>query len=140
MASTAEQRLVLQFLVAEPHQRLERDLVAEPVIVAQLEHFGVDEALDQAKDIGVGAAPDHILLDVPPHAFGCLDRTRIPLIPRDFVARILVLQVRDARVFAKLANVLYVAHAFLRLVPIAKIAIDRTAGCRKGGRKTLRRT
>ena len=32
----AEQRLVLQFLVAEPNQRLECDLVAEPVIVAQL--------------------------------------------------------------------------------------------------------
>ena len=54
----AEQRLVLQLLVAEPDQRLERDLVAEPVIVAQFKDLGVDEALDQPKDIGVGAALD----------------------------------------------------------------------------------
>ena len=54
----AEQRLVLQFLVAEPNQRLERNLVAEPVVFAQLQDLGVDEALDQSKDIGVGAALD----------------------------------------------------------------------------------
>ena len=49
---------MLQLLVAEPHQCLERDLVAEPVIVAQFEHLGVDEALDQPEDVGVGAALD----------------------------------------------------------------------------------
>ena len=54
----AEQLLVLQLLVAEADQRLERDLVAEPVVAAELEHLGVDEALDQAEDVGVGAALD----------------------------------------------------------------------------------
>ena len=49
---------MLQFLVAEPHQRFERDLIAEPVIVAQLQDLGVDEALDQPEDVGVGAALD----------------------------------------------------------------------------------
>ena len=54
----AEQRLVLQLLITEPNQRLERDLVAEPMIVAQLEDLSIDEALDQPKDIGVGAPLD----------------------------------------------------------------------------------
>ena len=54
----AEQLLVLQLLVAEPDQRLERHLVAEPVVVADLEHLGVDEALDQPEHVGVGAALD----------------------------------------------------------------------------------
>ena len=54
----AEQGLVLQLLVAEPDQRLERNLVAEPMIVAQFQDLGVDESLDQPKDIGVGAALD----------------------------------------------------------------------------------
>ena len=49
---------MLQLLVAEPNQRLERNLVAEPVIVAQFQDLGIDEALDQPKDIGVGAALD----------------------------------------------------------------------------------
>ena len=49
---------MLQLLVAEPNQRLERNLVAEPVIVAQFQDLGVDEALDQPEDIGVGAALD----------------------------------------------------------------------------------
>ena len=53
----AEQRLVLQLLITEPNQRLERDLVAEPMIMAQLQDFSIDEALDQPKDIGVGCAP-----------------------------------------------------------------------------------
>ena len=52
----AEQRLVFQLLVAEPDQRLERNLVAEPVILAQFQDLGVDEAFDQSKHIGVGAA------------------------------------------------------------------------------------
>ena len=59
----AEQRLMLQLLVAEPYQRLQRDLVAEPVILAQLQHLGIDEALDQTEDIGVGATLD--LADEP---------------------------------------------------------------------------
>ena len=59
----AEQRLVLQLLVAEPYQRLERNLVAEPVILAQFQDLCIDEALDQTKDIGVGAALD--LADKP---------------------------------------------------------------------------
>ena len=60
----AEERLVLQLLVAEPHQRLERHLVAEPVIVAQFQDLGVDEALHQSEDVRVGAALD--LADEPP--------------------------------------------------------------------------
>ena len=54
----AEQRLVLQLLVAESNQRLERNLVAEPVIVAEFQNLGIDETLDQTKDIGVSAALD----------------------------------------------------------------------------------
>src|SRR5262245_32128988 len=54
----AEQRLVLQFLVAESDQRLESNLVTEPVIMAQLQDLGIDETLNQTKNIGVGAALD----------------------------------------------------------------------------------
>jgi hypothetical protein len=54
----AEQRLVLQLLITEPNQRLERNLVAEPMIVAQFQDLGIDEALDQPKDVGVGASLD----------------------------------------------------------------------------------
>lgn len=46
---------MLQLLITEPNQRLERDLVAEPVLVAQFQNLGIDEALNQPKDIGVGA-------------------------------------------------------------------------------------
>ena len=52
----AEQRLVLELLVGEADQRLERDLVAERVLAADLEHLGADEALDQAEQVRVGAA------------------------------------------------------------------------------------
>jgi hypothetical protein len=54
----AEQRLMLQLFIAEPDQRLERNLIAEPVIVAQFQNFGVDEALDQSKNVGIGTALD----------------------------------------------------------------------------------
>ena len=47
---------MFQLLVAEPDQGFERDLVAVPVIVAQLEHLRVDEALDKPEQVGVGAA------------------------------------------------------------------------------------
>ena len=50
-----EQFLMLQFLVAEPHKRLERGLVSEPVIAADLEHLCVDVTLDEAEDIRIGA-------------------------------------------------------------------------------------
>src|SRR5215469_8869746 len=59
-----EQRLVLQLLVAEPYQRLECNLVAEPMILAQFQDLGIDEALDQTKDVGVSAAL--YLADVSP--------------------------------------------------------------------------
>ena len=49
---------MLQLLVAEAHQGLERNLIAEPVIAAQFQNLGIDEALDQPEDIGVGAALD----------------------------------------------------------------------------------
>jgi hypothetical protein len=42
----AEQLLVLQFLVGKPHKRFERDLIAEPVFAADLQHLGPDIALD----------------------------------------------------------------------------------------------
>ena len=47
---------MLEFLVGEAHQRLERDLVAQPVVAADLQHLGADEALDQPEHVGVGAA------------------------------------------------------------------------------------
>src|SRR5271155_5221693 len=54
----AKQSLVLQFLRAEPRQCFDCLLVAKRVIAAELQDFGVDEPLDQAKDVGVGAALD----------------------------------------------------------------------------------
>src|SRR5262249_49113017 len=56
--NAAEQCLVLQLLVAEPNQRLKGNLVPEPMIVTEFKDLGIDEALDQAKDIRVGAALD----------------------------------------------------------------------------------
>ncbi len=47
---------MLQLLVGQAHQRFERDLVAEPVTAADLQHLGADEALDQREHVGVGAA------------------------------------------------------------------------------------
>ena len=58
LLEAAEHLLVLQFLVGEAHEGFERDLVAEPVLPAHLEDLGADEALDQAEDVGVGAALD----------------------------------------------------------------------------------
>jgi len=49
---------VLQLFVAEPDQRLECHLIAEPVVAAQLQHLGADEALDQPEHVGVGAPLD----------------------------------------------------------------------------------
>jgi hypothetical protein len=51
-----EQLLVLELLVGEADDRLERGLVAEGVVAADLGHLGADEALDQAEHVGVGAA------------------------------------------------------------------------------------
>ena len=47
-----------QLLVAEAYQRLERVLVAQPIVAADFEQFCGNEALNQAEDIGVGAALD----------------------------------------------------------------------------------
>src|SRR5215469_3490861 len=47
---------MLQLLIAEPYQRFERGLVAEPMIAAQLKDLGIDKTLDQAEHVGVGAA------------------------------------------------------------------------------------
>ena len=47
---------MFQLLVAEPYQRLKRNLVPEPVILTQFQNLGIDETLDQTKHIGVGAA------------------------------------------------------------------------------------
>ena len=54
----AEQLLVLEFLVGKAHQCFERDLVAEPIFAAELQHLDADVALDQAEDVGVAAALD----------------------------------------------------------------------------------
>jgi len=51
----AEKLLVLKLLVGEAHQGLEGSLVAEPVLAADLDDLGPDEALDQAEHVGVGA-------------------------------------------------------------------------------------
>ncbi len=53
-----EQLLVLDLFVGGAHQRLERLLVAEPVVPAHFQELRADEALDQAEDVGVGAALD----------------------------------------------------------------------------------
>jgi hypothetical protein len=50
-----EQFLMLQFLITEPHKRLERGLVSEPVIAADLEHLCIDVPLDESEDIRIGA-------------------------------------------------------------------------------------
>jgi len=52
----AKQFLVLEFFVRKSNQRLERGLVAEPIVVGQLEHLGADVSLDQTEDVGVRAA------------------------------------------------------------------------------------
>ena len=49
---------MLQLFIAEPDQRLKRDLVAKPMITAQFKNLRVDETLDQPKNVGVGAALD----------------------------------------------------------------------------------
>src|SRR5215472_13904193 len=49
---------MLQLLIAEPDQRFERGLVAEPMIAAQFKDLGIDKTLDQAEHVGVGAALD----------------------------------------------------------------------------------
>jgi hypothetical protein len=54
----AEQRLMFQLFIAEPDQRLERNLVPEPVIVAQFQDLGIDEALNEPEDVGIGTALD----------------------------------------------------------------------------------
>src|SRR3954452_796400 len=58
LIDTAKQCLMLQLFVAEPNERLKRNLVAEPVILAQLQDLGIDESLDHLEDIGVSAALD----------------------------------------------------------------------------------
>ena len=51
----AEQLLVLELLVAEADQRLQRGLVAEPVVTADLENLGVDEAFHEPEQERVGS-------------------------------------------------------------------------------------
>ena len=54
----AEELLVLELLVGEAHEGLQRHLVAHPVVAAHLQDLGADEALDEAEHVGVGAALD----------------------------------------------------------------------------------
>src|SRR6185312_3087875 len=51
----AEKLLMLDLLVAEAHERLERMLVAEAVVGTRRENLGGDEALDESEQVGVGA-------------------------------------------------------------------------------------
>jgi hypothetical protein len=46
---------MFEFFVAEAHERLQRDLIPHPVILAEFENLGVDEAFDEAKYIRIGA-------------------------------------------------------------------------------------
>src|SRR4029453_871275 len=41
--------------IGEAHERLECNLIAEPVLATDLEHLRADEALDQSEDVRVGA-------------------------------------------------------------------------------------
>lgn len=41
-----KERLMLRFFVAESDQSLQRNLITEPVVMAQLKDLGVNEALD----------------------------------------------------------------------------------------------
>jgi hypothetical protein len=52
----AEQLLVLDLLVAEPHQPFERHLVAQAVAHRHLQRLSADEALQQPEDAGIAAA------------------------------------------------------------------------------------
>ncbi len=54
----AEQLLMLELLVGEAHEGLERCLVAQPVVAGELEQLGADETLDQTEHVGVRAALD----------------------------------------------------------------------------------
>src|SRR5581483_734596 len=49
---------VFEFFIAEANQRLQRDLVASPVKLAQLKNLAVDEAFHQAEDVRIGPSLD----------------------------------------------------------------------------------
>ncbi len=49
---------MLQLFVGEAHQRFQRDLVAEPVILADFERLGADVPFHQPEDVRVGSALD----------------------------------------------------------------------------------
>ncbi len=54
----AEQGLMFQFFVAETHKCFERHLIAQPVILSDLQQFRGDESFDESKNVGIGAALD----------------------------------------------------------------------------------
>lgn len=47
---------MLELLLAEAHQRFDRDLIIEAMAARELEHLDVDVALDESEDVGVAAA------------------------------------------------------------------------------------
>src|SRR4051812_32708924 len=51
-----EQFLVLQLLVAETDERLQGELIREPMVLADLEHLRGNEALDEAENVCVRSA------------------------------------------------------------------------------------
>jgi hypothetical protein len=55
---------MLELFVTETDEGLERDLVAEPMVAADLEDLRVDETLDEAEQVDIGAAL-HLAEDRP---------------------------------------------------------------------------
>ena len=56
LLQAAEHLLVLELLVGEAHHRLERHLIAEPVLAAEVQHLRADEAFHEREHVGVGSA------------------------------------------------------------------------------------
>src|SRR5262249_6363159 len=50
--------------VTKPNERFERNLIAQPMIAAELQDLGADEALDQSEHVGVG--PTLYLAEIDP--------------------------------------------------------------------------
>jgi hypothetical protein len=50
----SEQGLMLKFLVTKAPQGFQGDLLPQPGLATEFSHFGVDEALNSPKDVGIG--------------------------------------------------------------------------------------
>jgi hypothetical protein len=58
LLEAAEELLVLQLLVGEADERLERDLVAEPMVAADLEDLRAMKRSARPNQVGVACGPD----------------------------------------------------------------------------------